>query len=109
MVARKIRVATKPLDHRKGIRYGRPGGCLRHATPRSMRLWQQGGPGDHGACCLVQAGCTKGHANIQVAARPIAVWPHSSRPQSRMSPRIAEDGAFRRTPYNKMFTGVITK
>jgi hypothetical protein len=61
------------------------------------------------ACRPAQAGDTKVHANMQAAPTPIAVWPHSSRPQSRMSSRIIEAGAFRRMPYNKSVTGIITK
>jgi len=53
------------------------------------------------------AGKTNAQANTQHAQSPIAVCPHSSRPQSRISSRTAE--RFGGIVHNQMFTGTITK
>jgi hypothetical protein len=40
-------------------------------------------------CCLTQAGKSRVQAYTQQAPRPIAVCPHSSKPESRMNSRMS--------------------
>jgi hypothetical protein len=56
-----------------------------------------------------QVGKAKAQASMQPAPNPIAVCPHSSRPQSRMSSRTAERAVAAGIAHNQMFTGTTTK
>src|SRR5258708_34576108 len=56
-----------------------------------------------------QVGKAKAQASMQPAPNPIAVCPHSSRPQSRMSSRTAERAVAAGIAHNQMLTGTTTK
>src|SRR5262249_31965536 len=55
------------------------------------------------------AGMMRAQANPPPAHRPITVWPHSSKPQSRMSSRSVKAEPPCSSVKSQMFTGKITK
>jgi thioredoxin reductase (NADPH) len=62
------------------------------------------------AHAVVQIGAVaRVQANMHNAPSPIAVCPHSSSPQSRISSRAAERAAFGGIVHNQMFKGTMTK
>jgi hypothetical protein len=89
---------------------------FRHLPERKAELFrvytregQRGCRASPSSLCSSQAGKAKAQASMQAALNPIAVCPHSSRPQSRMSSRTTERAMAAGIAHNQMFTGTTTK